>query len=158
MAAPAITVRQTPAGKKLEDGFKCVITFARYPALAVWEIDTGSPGYDGGEPINTTTQHNVKWRTMSPRHLMTMTPFDVKYAWDPHVYITLQDMINVPDAVTELYPDGSTLSYYAFVQKVVKDQLVEGTMPTGTMTIVPTNYDPTADVEADPVLVEVLGT
>lgn len=158
MAAPTPVVRLTPVGRKLEDGFKCVIAFARFPALAIWEIDTGSPGIDGGEPINTTTQHNVEWRTMSPRSLKTMTPFDVKYAWDPVVYTTFSNMINVRDTATELYPDGSTLTYYAYVQKITKDPLVEGTMPTGTMTVVPTNYDPAADVEAGPVVVEVSGT
>lgn len=158
MAAPAPVLRGVPAGIKLEDGFRSLLAFGRYPTLAIFEIDVGSPGLDGGEPIPTVTQHNVEWRTMALRQLKTMTAFDVTYAYDPKVYTTFKDMINVEDTITRLFPDGSTLSFYGGLLRINKDPNTEGVFPTGTMTVQPTNWDYINDVEAGPLVVEVAGT
>lgn len=158
MAAPVPVVRVAPNGLRLRDGFRSLIAFARFPNLAIWEIDVGSPGVDGGEPVDTNTQHNVTWRTMAFRQLKTLTAFDVTYAYDPVVYNTFVNMINVEDTITRLFSDGSTLSFFGGLLRITKDPAVEGTMPTGTMTVQPTNWDFANDVEAGPLVVEVAGT
>lgn len=158
MAAPTPTARVLPAGIKLDDGFKCVTTFALDPDIELWEIETGIPGLDGGDPINTTTMHNVRWRTMAARALITLSEATIKAAFDPVVYTNLLSILNVETTITETFPDGSTLAYFGFMRMLTFDPLVEGTMPTCTVTKTPTNWDPVGKVEADPVLSSVSGT
>lgn len=153
-AAPTVTARTAPAGFKLEDGYQSLIAFSGNADAIFFEIEVGQPGVDGGEPINTTTQHNVLYRTFAPRALSTLTPYQVKVAYDPCLtQEALNQMINEPDAITTHYPDSSTGAHWGYLQKIDYDPLVEGTMPTATLTIVPTNWDPVNCVEAGPVFV-----
>jgi hypothetical protein len=165
MAAPAATVRTDPGGIMMENGYRTLITHSLDPDLSIWEIEVGSAGLDGGEPIDTTTQHNDVYRTRSPRALISYEPFDVKFAYEAGVQKSqLETLINKKrsginaSVITETLPDGSTLAYYGFFQKVSFDPKVEGELPTGTLTVVPTNFDPVNRVEAGPTLVEVEGT
>ena len=73
MAAPTPTVRITPPGIFLRDGFSTLITFAVDPNIDLWEKVVKPPGLDGGEKVETTTMHNTVWRTFGPRELITMT-------------------------------------------------------------------------------------
>ena len=151
MAAPTPTTRTTPAGVKLDDGFSSKITFAADPNIEFWEKAVTPPGLDGGDPVPTTTMWNERWRTKSPRQLIEMMDSSTKAAYDPIVYESGADLINVKTTITHLFPNGDTLCYYGFLQKVEFDELVEGTQPECTLTIVPTNQDPTTGVEEDPV-------
>lgn len=163
--APTPTARQDPGGIMLENGYQALITHSLDPDLSIWEIEVGSAGIDGGEPIDTTTQHNDVYRTRAPRALKSYEPFDVKFAYEAGVQKSqIESLINLRRSgataavVTETMPDGTTLCYYAYYQKVVFDPKVEGELPTGTLTVVPTNFDPINRVEAGPVLAEVEGT
>lgn len=158
MAAPIATARQTPAGRRLLDGFSTKITFSRDPALSLWEVTVKPPGIDGGESINTSTMHNVTWETKAARQLKTLTDSTFKAAYDPAVITDLVDMINVYQTITIRYPDGSTEAFYGFLQKFEPDENQEGTMPTASCTIVATNYDYSNAAEAGPAVVEVAGT
>lgn len=159
MAAPTTTTRGIPSGKRLVNGHVATIAFSLNPTLSVWEIDVGVPGIDGGEPIDITVQQNVTWRTRVARTLLTLTPYDVKCAYDPKVFTQLQSLINNDyGSVTTRWWDGSTIAAWAYLQKVTADQQKEGEMPTMTLTICPTNYDRTNGVEAAPLIVEVAGT
>lgn len=158
MGAPAYTARQTPQGIRLEDGYQSLFAFAADPDVSLWEIETGLPGLDGGEPINTTTQHNVNLRTMAPRALKTMTAFTTRCAYDPQVYEDLDALINVETAITNHFPDGTRLAFWGFLQKFEPDGLVDGTFPTAQVTIVPTNTDPSDGTEANFVMDDIPGT
>lgn len=158
MAAPSPTARGTPAGIKLEDGFRSLHTFSHNPTIGLWEVEVTPPGEDGGEPINTTTMHNVQFRTMSPRALVSSSPSTIRFAYDPAVRTSIRQEINREQTMTVMFPDGSTEAYYGFLQSVTFDPLVEGTMPMGTANIQPTNFDPTNRVEAGPTLASVAGT
>lgn len=158
MAAPAVTPRQAPTGIKLPDGFSSKIAFARDPNIQLWEKQMKPPGIDGGEPIEQTTMHNAEWRTMAMRALKTLKPSTMVCAYDPSCYTALNELVNEAGAVTQHFPDGSSLSYYAGVNDVDFAELVEGTQPEVTITITPTNYDPVNKVEAGPVVTEVAGT
>ena len=157
-AAPVDTVRQTPSGIKLDDGFPTKIAFNRLPNVAIWEITVKPTGIDGGEAIETTNMHNLKWRTMAARKLVTLTESTIKFAYDPKIKQQIQSLINKEGSITEWFPDGSKLSYFGYLRTVDFDDNAEGTRPEGTATITPTNWDPVNRVEADPVLTEVAGT
>lgn len=158
MAAPAASVRSQPAGIKLKDGYKTVITFAADVDIEFWEKTVKPPGIDGGDHIEQTTMHNTSWRTMAPRSLRTLTESTTKAAYDPVLYTSILALINLETTVTVRFPDGSTLAFYGYLQKFEPDDLAEGTQPEATITITPTNFDPVNHVEASPVLVAVAGT
>lgn len=158
MAAPTPGTRIAPGGIKLKDGFSTVITFSGDTDVSIWEKSVKPPGIDGGDAIEQTTMHNTNWRTMAPRQLKTLTEFSVTGAYDPAVYTQILNLINVENTITVRFPDGSTLAFYGFLKTLEFADLVEGTQPEVTATVVPTNFDPVNHVEAAPVLASVAGT
>lgn len=157
MAAPTTTARSTPLGIKLDDGYSTKIACAADPDISFWERTITPPGIDGGEPIDTTTMHNTVWRTMSPRSLRTMTPVTVSAAYDPDIYDEAAALINLNREWTVTFPDGSTLDFWGALTQFTPGELVEGTFPEASITIVPTNQDNAGDEQA-PVMTEVAGT
>lgn len=158
MAAPAETTRVTPVGIMLEDGFSSKIAFARDPDISLWEKSMKPPGAEGGDAIEQTTMHNLVYRTMASRALITLTESTMKCAFDMQVYSQIIALINQPGAITQHFPDGSKLSYFGFLKNFEPDELQEGTQPEASCTIVPTNYDPVNHVEAGPLVTSVAGT
>jgi hypothetical protein len=155
---PTPTARQSPAGIKLDEGFSTKITFARDPNIEFWEKTVKPPGLDGGDPVDTTTMHNVTYRTFNPRKLKTMTAMTTKAAYDPVAYDSILALINVKDTVTVTFSDGSTLAFYGYLQKFEPDDIDEGKQPEAGITIMPTNQHPTTGAETAAVLASVTGT
>lgn len=158
MAAPTPTARTTPTDRKLPDGYQSKITIASDVDINLFEKTTRPPGLDGGEPIEQTTMFNSDYRTFAARQLITLTTTAYKCAYSPLAVSELLAVINVNTTITQSFFDGSTLAYYGYVQKVDFDELVEGTQPMCTVTIVPTNTDPSDLSEAGPVVTNVSGT
>ncbi len=158
MSTPSPTARGTPSAIHFEDGFSTKVTFATNTTIGFWEKTVTPPGLDGGDPVDQTTMHNVTYRTMSPRHLKTMTPFTLTAAWDPILYTDILALINVKTTVTVTFPDGSTLAFYGFLQKFEPGEFAEGTQPTASITVCPTNADPTTGAESAAALANVAGT
>lgn len=158
MAAPTATVRGTPAGIKLKDGYQALITIGASATISFWEKTVQPPGMDGGDAIEQTTMHNIDWRTFASRSLITMTEAKGKAAYDPAVYTQLQAYINVETTITVQWADGTTIAFYGYLRMFEFSELVEGTQPEADFTIQPTNYDPVNHVEAAPVVVSVSGT
>lgn len=155
---PATTTRQTPAGIRLKNGHRTVIAFALDPDVSLWEIGVQPPGLDGGDAIDTTTQHNTTWRTMAPASLVTMTEASVTVAYDPDLYNQILALLNQEGSITVHFPDGSTLDFFGYLRTFEPEENVENEMPQATVTIQPTNQDPTTGAEAAPVLTSVAGT
>lgn len=161
MAAPSATARGTPGGIQLQDGYQTLITLALDDTIEFWEKSGPPPGMEGGDPIEETTMHNIAWRTFRPRALKTLEPFTVTAAYDPVVYDasnSVETAINREDTITVTFPDSSTLAFYGYLQNFIPQDHTEGEQPEAQLTFVPTNYDPTNDIEAGPVMVEAAGT
>lgn len=156
--APVPTPRVDPTGIKLDDGYRTLVTFAFDTNIEFWEKTVTPPGYDGGDAIDTTTMHNDTYRTMSPRSLKTLTEFEMTAAYDPSLYTAALALINRETTITVTFPDGSTLAFYGFLKGFEAGTLEEGTQPEVTLTVVPTNQDPTTGAEEAPVLASVAGT
>jgi len=152
MAAPTPTARVDPTGIRLTDGYRTLVTLAADTNVRLWERSITPPGLEGGDPIDTTTMHNDRWRSMAPRALITMTEFQMECGYDPKAYDELLALLNVETTITVLFPDTSTLAFYGFMRNFQPGALEEGTFPTATVTIVPTNADPTTGAEEAPVL------
>jgi hypothetical protein len=142
----------------IEDGYRCLITFARQPNISIWEVETEPSGPDNEEGIKTSNFRNVRYRTMAPRKLISNTPVNVVGAFDPSAMATFDAMCGQKDTITETHPDGSTQCYYGYLKQVKYPRYKEGDYPNATFTIVPTNWDPTNHVEAGPVWTSVSGT
>lgn len=159
MAAPTPSARVAPTGIKLKDGYRSLVTYALDTDFSVWEKGVQPAGIDGGDEIDQTTMWNDVWRTSAPRSLLTLTPFTFRFAFDPNIYNQADlELINRETTITERFSDGSTLAFYGFMKMIDFDEMVEGEQPEGTITSVPTNFDPTNKVEAGPVLTSVAGT
>lgn len=158
MGSPVVTARSAPVGIKLDDGYSTTIALSQDPDISFWEKTVQPPGFEGGEPIDTSTMHNTNLRTMSSRQLKTMTPMQVTAAYDPAVFEQINDVINEEGSITVHFPDGSTLAFFGFVQNFQPTANSEGAQPEATITIVPTNVDPSDGSEAEPVVNSVAGT
>lgn len=157
-SAPTPTERQTPTGIMLENGHPTLVTLSALPSISFWEKEVTPPGMDGGDEIDQTTMFNVAFTTSAPRKLKTMTEMSLTASYDPVVYTNLLAVINVKQTITVTYPDGSTEAFFGFVKNSEKDALVNGTQPSMTITIMPTNADPNDGTEQAPAYDDVSGT
>lgn len=155
---PTPVARQTPFGRKVDDGFSTLITLEDDPDISLWEKTVTPPGQDGGDAIETTTMHNDEWRTFSPRQLKTLTDASATCAYDPKVFNQLLTQINNNQSVTVTYPNSDTLAFFGYLRSVEPDENTEGEQPTMTVTFTPTNIDPDTGAEADPVFTIAGGT
>jgi len=159
MAAPATTVRQTPAGRLLKEGFPIKVAFARDPDIEFAEKAVKPPAIDGGETIDITTMFNTLVRTSYPRTLHTIGPITGRVAYDPLVYSKIRsNLINQNGSITVRFPEGSTLDFYGYLQMFDPQDQVEGQQPEATISIVVTNWDSTNNIEVGPVYTDVSGT
>ena len=163
MAAPANTVRSAPGpasvARRLTDGHPSKIAFARDTDVKFWEVSGNPPGIEGGEPVDITTMHNVTWKTKAPQELRELTASTWKVGYDPTVYDEANDnLINQEGSITFEFSDGSDLDFFGYLRSFIPDEHQRGVMPTATIVIEPTNYDPVNRVEAAPVMTEVTGT
>lgn len=160
MAAPTASVRGTPAGIPLLDGYQTLISFLGYLTLKFWEKTVTPPGLDGGDAIETTTMHNTTWRTMWFRSLITLTDVETTVAYDPASYESteIQGIINTNLEITVEFSDDSTLAFWGALRLFEPQETQRGEQPEANITITPSNWDSTNNVEAGPVIVETAGT
>lgn len=152
MGAPSATVRQDPAGIKLPDGYRALITFEDDPDISFWEKDVKPVGFDGGELIPQTTMHNDEVETFFPQSLYRLTDGTSKVAYDPAVVSQIRVMINRNQVITVRYRDGTTDAFWGALRMFERDALQKGVQPEATVTFSPTNTD---DDGAEQVLVNV---
>lgn len=141
MPAPTPTARVTPTGNRLDDGYQALVTFDADSDVKLWEKEVTPPGIDGGDPINTTTQHNTSLRTKSPAALKEMTSSSFTCAYDPAVYPQILALVNVHTTVTYLFPNGTTLAYFGWLRSFEPDGMSEGEQPEATVNIEAANQD-----------------
>lgn len=134
---------RTPAGEALENGFQCAITLADDPDISFFEISVKPPGMDGGAKIDTTTQHNVGYRTYAARVLKELTDAGATVAYDPAVLPQIFAQINNPQVITIHFPNGDTYAFDGNLQSFEPGDMEEGSRPTATIVIAPLMTDTT---------------
>jgi hypothetical protein len=158
MAAPTPGARLTPNGRKLGDGYQTLVAFSADNNIAFWEQSITPPGIKAEDPKDTSTMHNTKWRTFSPRRLITMSAFKMNVHYDPKVYQDILALVNINTTVTVHFPDVSSLCFYGVVTEFQPDALEEGKIPSASVTVFVTNTDPSDCTEQDPVYTSGPGT
>lgn len=128
---------------RIDDGFPTLVEFSENNAFGtlLWEKNVTPPGMQGGGANETTTMRNTRWRTMAPKKLMTLSEMSVEMAYDPEVYDTFVAMMQVNQEITLHWPDGSTVTFWGFVDEFTPNEVSEGEQPTADVTIIPTNQD-----------------
>lgn len=134
MGQASPTVRGTPLGRMLENGYQALITFANNPTVAFWEKTVGPGGMDNGEKIDITTQHNQVRRTFAFKSLWEKTDGQTTVGYDPNVEPEIRAMLGVNQEITITYPNGDTEADWGALQKFERAELQEGTMPEATVT------------------------
>ena len=135
---------------RIDDGHSTTISFADFPTVKFWEKEVTPPGVDGGGPNDTTTMRNVILRTMAPKKLKTMTEMTFTAAYDPEALQECFTMANINQLLTVNFPDGSQWTFWGWLDKMIPDTISEGSQPTATVTIQPSNQN-ASGVETIPI-------
>ena len=154
---PGPDERGTPAGLFLRDGFASLITFADNLTIELWEKEATAPGADGGDAIDTSTFHNVLYRTKWNRTLIEITDGAFTCAYDPTVLTTILALINVQKEITVTFNDLSTWAFWGYMKSFVPQNKTDGEQPEAQVEFVITNTDDTF-AEEGPVVASVAGT
>lgn len=160
MATPTVTARVAPTGLMLENGYRVTMGFSLNPSIAFWEKTVDPPGYDGGDEIEITTQHNNDFETKAPRALLSVTNGKATVAWNPLMYTAAQarSLINKKGAITWWLPDGSSVSMWAYLKSWVPKTMENGKQPEADIEVVVTNKNPSTGAEEGPYEADVSGT
>ena len=158
MTPPTPSVRGTPSGRKLGDGYRTLVSISGDLTISFFEKAVTPPGFEGENPNDTTSMLNDHWRTFSPRHLITMTPMSMTALYDPAAFADVEAAVNIPKTVTVHFPDGSSLCFYGFLKSFKPGSLEEGKVPEATVEIQPTNQDPLTCSEESPIFTAATGT
>jgi len=134
----------------MKDGYRSLVTFAVDPDILLWEVGSTPPGFDGGDPIDTTNMFTGTWRVMRSRSLITLTPASLRVNYAVLVYPQIQAICNVETTVTFHFPSGNYVAFYGYLRQFEPSENQEGEDPEATATIQPTNWDPTNNVVAGP--------
>lgn len=158
MANPSTTARVAPTGIPLTEGFQIYVAFALDPNIDIWEKTIKLPSIDMGDPIDITTQWNETWITVVSAALAAFGEIVIVGSFDPVAYSQIIAIKGVNSSVTIHLPDGSTIDFWGYVKKAEGPDAKKKEQPDMTVTVQPTNWDPTNRVEAGPVITSVAGT
>jgi len=139
--------------ERIDDGFSTTITFSAGTSgvtLLLWEKEVTPPGASMGGGNDVTTMRNTAWRTISPKHLMTLTECSCVVAYNPEVYDEIIAMLGTNQSIIITFPDDSTLTWWGFIDSFTPGAIVEGEQPTADLAMVPTNQNG-SQVETAPV-------
>ncbi len=135
----------------ITDGYQTLISFALAPGILFKEKEVQPPGLDSNGEVDTTTMRNIRWRTKQPKHLITATDVNFKASYDPAVFQTIiNDLIGKNNILSVLFPDGSVVEVWGWLDKFVPDTNKEGEFPLADCVFHCSNQD-NNNVEQPPI-------
>lgn len=141
----------------LNDGHPTTVTFTDSGAsgltLLLYEKEVTPPSLDGGGPNDTTTMRNDTYRTKQPKTLITLGQMSFTAAYDPACYQNLVDILNVNQEIVVGFSDGSSLTFWGWLDKFAPARIAEGSQPTADCTVECSNQD-NSGTETPPVYSE----
>lgn len=133
---------------RIDDGFATTMSFALAPTVKFYEKEVTPPSITGGGANDTTTMRNTAWRTMAPKKLKSLGEAKLSAAYDPAVYTDILSMIQVNQLITITFPDGSTYSFYGWVDEFAPGSIKEGAQPTADVKIICSNQNESGEETA----------
>lgn len=158
MGNPVVTNLGNVPGIRIDDGFASAFAFSADPNVSLWEMEVQIPPIDGGDPIDTTTMRNVKYRTSDARKLVKLGETKHTCRYRAATYNDLLTLVNLPGSITIWLPDGtavnngSNISFFGHISNADFKAFKEGEPPEVEITIVCTMTDPTDGSEAGPIV------
>ena len=139
----------------INDGHATTIAFAESASGVLLttflkEKTVTPPGVSGGGENDTSTMRNSEWRTKQPKSLKTLTNSSFDAAYDPAVLDEIMETVNVNQQITITFPDGSTWTFWGWLDEFTPNANEEGAQPTAGVIIIPSNQD-AAGAEIAPV-------
>ncbi len=107
----------------------------------MFEKEVTPPGVSAGGANDTSTMRNAVWRTMQPKSLKTLSPMSFTAAYDPAVFDEIVAMAGVNQSIVVTFADGSTLTFWGWLDDFTPNAIVEGEQPTADVTVVPSNQN-----------------
>lgn len=135
----------------INDGFSTIITLTG-AGVVFKEKEVTPPGVDGGGENDTTTMRNTTWRTRQPKKLKTLEKMSCMAAYDTSWYTTIVAEINVNQVISVTFADGSSLTFFGWLNKFTPNTVKEGEQPTAEIEIIASNQDD-AGTEQPPIYV-----
>lgn len=126
---------------RLTDGHSTVLRFQLNPAILFLHKEVTPPGLSGGGPNDITVMENISLRTRYPKKLITLMTCNITVQYDPLVYAQIIAMINRNQAISVLFPDASTLTFYGWLDEFKPNAHREGEAPTADVKIEPSNVN-----------------
>lgn len=136
---------------RLKDGYQALISISDAPNIELWEKRITPPGVEGGGMIDTTGMRNSAYRTRYPKALITLSDSSGVCAYDPAVYNTVLANVNVNQEIRLTFSDGSTITFYGWLDMFKPQEMQEGEEPLAEFTIIPSNVDE-SDAETGPTI------
>jgi len=133
----------------MTDGFSTTISFSGAGSsvdIYMEEKEVTPPGLAGGGAIDTSTMRNTTYRTSVPKSLIGGSPSSFTGAYDPDLLTEILSALNVNQEIVITYPDDSTLTFWGWIDEFTPNALVEGEQPTASITIIPSNWDGSAEI------------
>lgn len=111
------------------------------------------PGYDSRGGVDTTTLNNVSYVTMLPKLLKKQTDVSGVAVYNPTKLSTAASKVGITDYVTITFNDGSTFSFWGWLDKFTPNAMKEGEQPTVNFTVICGHQNPTTFAEQGPTFV-----
>jgi hypothetical protein len=132
-----------------EKALEAVGTVLTVGSLPLCNVQLGSLGLDGGDPIDNTCLTNTAYITKQPQALMEVpdVPFTADYHPEDLALLTAE--INKNQQLTLNFPDVGTLTFWGYLRSFTPNQVGRGEAWRANGVIVVTNLDGSA-VETAP--------
>lgn len=158
MAAPSVTARTLPVGYKLPEGFKAAIAPSLRPGINFWETEL-APAGAGVPEIDTSTQHNITWRTKWISALKESKPIPVVAGYDPDEMDNMIFLLGAQSGSFTIHaPQNTKYAYWGAMSDLTFQPWRAGQFPLANMAWTVTNYDTANRVEAGPAVTAAAGT
>jgi hypothetical protein len=110
-------------------------------AVQFWEKSITPPGVQGGGANDTSTMRNTRWRTMNSKKLLTLSEASLTVAYDPELYESILELIQVNKYFVINWPDRSKLGFYGWLDEFTPGEVSEGGQPEADIKIIPSNQN-----------------
>lgn len=125
----------------INDGFSTTFNFSLAPNVKFKEKEVTPPSLTGGGENDTTTMRNTAYRTKQPKKLISVGNMSATVAYDSEFYSDAVAMLNQNQEIVLFFADGTTLSFWGWLDEFTPGSATEGEQPTADVTIIASNQD-----------------